>query len=136
MKVLIDCNVLLDVGLRRMPWFHDSGMVVRLAQRRVVTGFVAWHSVANVHYVARRENSAEAKELITALIRFLEVAPVDHADMEYALGLKMSDLEDAMQSAAAVACRAAHIVTRNTRDFKHSPVPAITPAEFLKTIGS
>jgi len=135
-RVLLDCNVLLDVGLRRMPWFHDSSTVVRLAQRRAVTGFVAWHSVANVHYVARRENGAEARELIAALIRFIEVAPVAHADMEYALGLEMSDLEDAMQAAAAVACRASRIVTRNTRHFKHSPVPAVSPAEFLKTLRS
>lgn len=135
MRVLLDCDVLLDVGLRRMPWFHDSGAVFRLAQRRAVTGFVGWHSVANVHYIARRQDGVDARGFVAALIRFLEVAPVGHADMEFALEQDMTDLEDAMQAAAAVACRAARIVTRNTRHFKNSPVLAVTPKDFLASVG-
>ena len=40
----------------------------------------------------------------------------------------MTDFEDAMQVAAARACEADFIVTRNERDFAESPIPTLTPA--------
>lgn len=136
MRALIDCNVLLDVGLDRMPWADASSAVLKLALRRRYDGFVAWHSLSTVDYLAKREESLEPRAFISGLLDFLEVAPVGQADMQYALELEMPDLEDAMQAAAAVACRASRIVTRNTSDFTDSPVPAVTPAEFLQAHGS
>ena len=136
MRALIDCNVLLDVGLDRMPWADASSAVLKLALRRRYDGFVAWHSLSTVDYLAKREESLEPRAFISGLLDFLEVAPVGQADMQYALELEMRDLEDAMQAAAAVACRASRIITRNTRDFTSSPVPAVTPAEFLQAYAS
>ncbi len=48
------------------------------------------------------------------------------------LTLGVRDLEDALQIGAAMAWKAAFIITRNERDFKASPIPAISPAAFLK----
>lgn len=42
--------------------------------------------------------------------------------------------EDALQVAAARACGARRIVTRNLKDYKHSPIPAISPAEALSEL--
>jgi hypothetical protein len=44
----------------------------------------------------------------------------------------MSDFEDALQAAAALAFGARCIVTRNTSDYRRSPVLAIAPAELIK----
>ena len=41
------------------------------------------------------------------------------------------DLEDAMQSAAAIAGSCDLIVTRDEKGFIHSPIPAISPEDFL-----
>lgn len=49
-----------------------------------------------------------------------------------ALDWPMPDLEDALQAAAAVACGARAVITRNERDFEGSPVPAKTPEAFLR----
>jgi hypothetical protein len=46
----------------------------------------------------------------------------------------MPDLEDALQAAAALAWRADVIVTRNLDDYRHSPVPAVAPLEFLRRV--
>lgn len=43
----------------------------------------------------------------------------------------MTDFEDAMQVAAARACGSQYIITRNARDFTHSPIPAIGPQHAL-----
>ena len=43
-----------------------------------------------------------------------------------------SDFEDCLQEECAVAISADYIVTRNTKDFASSRVPAILPDEFLE----
>lgn len=43
----------------------------------------------------------------------------------------MADFKDVLQVACARACGARHIATRNTRDFRRSPIRAISPAEAL-----
>ena len=45
--------------------------------------------------------------------------------------LNRSDFENALQVAAAHACGADCIVTRNIRDFKDSSILVYTPASFL-----
>ena len=49
---------------------------------------------------------------------------------------RQDDFEDAVQSAIAERIRADYIVTRNIRDFGKSAVPAVTPAEVLKSQGT
>jgi hypothetical protein len=46
----------------------------------------------------------------------------------------MDDYEDALQAAAALAFGGGFIVTRNIADYRRSPVPAISPAEFMKKV--
>ncbi|MCL1843449.1 MAG: PIN domain-containing protein, partial [Defluviitaleaceae bacterium] len=53
------------------------------------------------------------------------------ADVSFALASDITDLEDAVVSFAAKRIKADYIVTRNTKDFTNSPVPAMTPADFL-----
>jgi hypothetical protein len=63
------------------------------------------------------------------------VAPTDSEAFRFAVSLPLADLEDAMQVAAARACGALYIATRNVADFRRSPVPARTPAALLDEIG-
>jgi putative N-acetylmannosamine-6-phosphate epimerase len=51
-----------------------------------------------------------------------------------ALDLGFADLEDAMQTAAAMLFGAQAIVTRNIRDYRHSPIKADTPESVLKLL--
>ena len=71
--------------------------------------------------------TGDTRDFIAELIQFVAVAPADTAALRYALSLPLADFEDAMQVAAARACGARHIVTRNVRDFARSPIPATTP---------
>ena len=47
----------------------------------------------------------------------------------------MKDMDAALQCAAALAFDALWIVSRNVKDYKNSPIPAITPAKFLTEAG-
>jgi predicted nucleic acid-binding protein len=46
----------------------------------------------------------------------------------------MTDLEDAVQAAAAKIAGIKLIVTRNIRDFHHSPVLTVQPEVFLEKL--
>jgi hypothetical protein len=59
------------------------------------------------------------------------VVPTASEDFRFAVTLSMPGLEDAMQVAAARACGARWIASRNLADFERSPVPARSPADLL-----
>jgi predicted nucleic acid-binding protein len=65
------------------------------------------------------------------LLRYFEVAGTTHRELKRARRLDWPDFEDAVVAAAAESYSCTHIVTRNVRDFRDSPVPALTPEEFL-----
>jgi hypothetical protein len=48
--------------------------------------------------------------------------------------LPLGDFEDALVASVAEATGSDYIVTRNVSDFAGSPVPALTPTEFLEAI--
>jgi predicted nucleic acid-binding protein len=135
MIVLIDTDVLIDVALDRRPFSEPAGRLLDALQERRAEGYVAWHSVSNFYYmVSPRNGSPGAKDFIRDLLRFVDVSPTGTRDVVYAIGLRMADFEDALQCAAAVACEADVIATRNFRDYRNSPVPARKPQAVLTTI--
>lgn len=131
MRLLIDINVLLDVALQR-PGAPASAQVLAQCGRQH-EAWLAWHSVATLAYLIERQLSAiSARDFIRSLLAWAEVAKTGRPDALAALELPMADFEDALQAAAAMACGASIIVTRNERDFIASPVPALTPDAFLQ----
>jgi predicted nucleic acid-binding protein len=129
MKILLDCDVLLDVALNRQPFAHRSAEVLRWAESGG-EAVIAWHSLSNCAYLLKDNG----RRFIGGLLRIVDVAQVSTAEARRALVLPMSDLEDAMQAASALAAGADFIITRNLRDYRQSPVPALTPAAFLEKL--
>ena len=88
--------------------------------------------MSNLYYlVAPARGDAVTRDFILDLTRFLSIASTNTGALRYAASLPLRDFEDAMQVAAAHACGAQHIVTRNLRDFRRSPIPAVSPQEAL-----
>ena len=130
--LLIDSDVLIDAALLREPYAAASMSLLDEVREGRERACIAWHTISNFHYVVARERDAPyARHFIADLIEFVEVVRTDTADVRYALDLPMADFEDALQAAAARACGARSIVTRNVRDFARSPVPAVTPGAAL-----
>ncbi len=129
---LIDTDVILDDALDRYPHSDYSVAFLRQVERTRTEAFIAWHTVSNVYYLVTRERGAEfSRRFIMDLIDYVKIAETNTESIRYAAALEMRDFEDAMQVAAAHACGARHIVTRNIRDFAGSPIPAIAPREAL-----
>ncbi len=130
--ILVDTDVLLDAALTREPHAALAKELLRRLERSREEAFVAWHTISNLFYVMdRASRGADARDFILELMSFVQVAPTSTEAVRYAASLPMPDFEDAMQAAAARACGARNIITRNIKDFERSPVPAITPQEAL-----
>jgi predicted nucleic acid-binding protein len=131
MRVLLDTDVLLDVALKRDPYFARAADVMRWAQDEPGQAALAWHSLSNIAYLVR----PDARKFIDHILQFVEVATVGSREARQAIGLPMIDLEDALQAAAAFTFDATFIVTRNVKDYRRSPIPAVTPTRFLEEVG-
>ena len=130
MRLLLDTNIILDVVFQRPGEPASSALITSCGSQN--QALLAWHSVATLTYLIERErNAAMAREVITDLLTWAQVATTGHADALQALLLPMADFEDALQVCAAQACGADYVITRNQRDFVKSPVPALTPEGFL-----
>ena len=131
MRVLFDTDLLLDVALRRAEFFTHSAAVLQWAESHPGGAAVAWHSLANLSYLLR----PDARPFIRELLEFVEVPATGTEAVMQAIGFPMNDLEDALQAAAALTFGASYIVTRNISDYRRSPVPAMSPTEFIKEVG-
>ncbi len=133
MNVLFDTDVLIDVALNREPFVEASAKVVDAAERKLFRAFIAWHSISNFYYiVTSASKESDARSFIRELLQFVSISSTTRETSMYALNLKMPDLEDAMQAAAAHSCNAERIITRNIRHYKKSPILAQAPGEFLQ----
>lgn len=132
MRILIDTNLFLDVLLEREGLVDESQAVLDWCGSPPGDAWLAWHSLANLYYVgAKTVGKRLALEFMDEVLAVFEVCPSDTAAARAARTLSMADFEDALQAIAAQRAGATLIVTRNRKDYRHSPVPAATPAEFL-----
>ena len=133
--ILLDTDVLIDVALDREPHAAAAAEVLERIELGVERAAIAWHSVSNLHYLVEpARGDAGTREFIAELVAFVSVASTDTDSIRFAAGLPMDDFEDAMQAAAARACGARCIVTRNLRDYERSPIPALSPQDLLNEL--
>ena len=130
--ILLDTDVLIDIALDRRPHASSASELLDRIEHGAESACIAWHSVSNLYYiVAPARGGVSTRDFIVELTRFVGVAITDTEALRYAAALPMADFEDAMQVAAARACGARHIVTRNVRDYERSPIRAVDSQEAL-----
>jgi len=127
MRALIDSGILLDVALARRPFLANSLKVLQWAEDHGEAAIV-WHSITNCAYLLEKNG----REFLRGLLEIVEVVPTGKASALTGLKLPMKDLEDALQAVAAEEWKAQWIITRNTRDYRHSPVAAISARQFVQ----
>ena len=135
MRVLIDTNVFLDYVLERQPFHADAAAIILHLADEDFLGYVSAITPVNVYYFGRKMKNAEhARKAVRRLVRLVEIARTDKQVLQDAFALDFADYEDAVQCASAMAENLDGIVTRNAKDFKNSPIPVYSPAEFLEIL--
>lgn len=136
-KVLIDSDVILDLLLDREPFGTQSERIFESLATERIQGYVSVAALLNIYYIVRKALGRNtALDCVRRLLETdgLEVFAVDKRHVQTALNSAMTDFEDAVQAAVAEVAEIDMIVTRNKRDFRQSPVPAVLPEEFLETL--
>ena len=135
MRLLIDVNILLDVLQARKPHLRESSLIWKLCETRQVEGYVPALSFANLVYIMRKEMDAKKiEETLKSLSLIFNIADLKASDLKDTADLHWDDFEDAVQSVTASRIGADYIITRNTKDFKESKIPAKTPVDLLSTL--
>lgn len=132
MNVMIDLNVFLDLFQERLPHYHNSSQVLTMALNEEITGVIAGHSLTTLFYLVSKFSGREkAFEVVDWVLGRFDVESADKDGFRHARTFDMKDYEDAVVVTCAQNANCDYIVTRNTPDFKNSPIPSVTPGEFL-----
>jgi predicted nucleic acid-binding protein len=131
--LFLDTNILIDLIADRQPFSKHAIAVFKLKEENKIVLYTSSHSIATTHYLMKKYLSESAlNEVISSLLDFLIVLPVDVEVLKRALLSKTKDFEDAIQIVCAAKNEQMNfIITRNLKDFKQSSVKAISPDEFL-----
>ena len=133
MRVLFDANVILTYLTKREDPFGQAidGLFQACTLDRL-EGFVALHTLSIAWYVLRGIPSIHRRMKMTSMCGLLGLATTDMESVQKALGnSSFPDFEDNLQDCCAQTVGADYIVTANLKDYAHSVVPAVTPAELL-----
>lgn len=134
MRILIDTNIVLDILLRREPFFESSYGALKQATTNNTECLLSATAVTDIFYLLRKGlgDTNQAKRALEHLLQLIMVADVLELDIQAALSDSMPDFEDSVVHSVAVRNKADYIITRNIRDFIGTTVPAITPQDFIK----
>lgn len=135
MKLFLDANVVLDLILKRQPFFDNIAKIITVAENKSHKLYVSSVTFVNVNYIACKYT--DKKKVIESLkmLRILfDVLSVSEIEIDKALFSNFNDFEDAVQHYCAVKNNCDYIITRDLKDFKNSEIPVMTPAEFLVSL--
>lgn len=78
MRVLIDTNIVLDVMLKREPFYKLSLEILRLAKKDDVKEYVSASAITDIYYLAYRQlrDKRMVKKLMKELLTVVSVASV------------------------------------------------------------
>ncbi len=138
-RVFWDTNALLDILLRREPFFASTAQVWLKTEAGELEGMVSIPSLTTVFYLI--EKSADrrtARSAVRTLCRVLQAVDSPAKAARLALESRQRDFEDAVQYHTARLAGADCVMTRNVRDFlrgQEGGIPVLTPEELLRALG-
>lgn len=133
MRVFLDTNILLDLICESEPHYQSALDVLDSCDRLGASVYLAWHTLSNAFYIiSKTHDRTLALKALEEALDLMEIVTTGHADARQAFSYGMTDLEDALQVAAAAAAKADFLITRDTTGFRVSPVSVISPSEFAQ----
>ena len=132
MNVLADTHVILDVILKREPYFAASYEIMNLAVQDKVCVMITASSVTDIYYLLRKsgKDDISSRHALSQLFSIARLADVRAEDIHRALQSSVADFEDAVAVEVARRNDCKVIVTRNIKDFSGSVIPATLPQDF------
>lgn len=133
MNCMIDTNVILDVLLKREPFYEDSRGVLLLCEEKKINGFIPASSATDIFYLVRKtlKSTERAYEALGHLLNIVRILTVTNADVNQAFLRRAPDFEDCLLATCAASNGCDCIVTRNEKDFRDFDIALYSPEEIL-----
>ena len=137
-NIFLDTNVIIDFLGDRRPFSLLAAKIFNYSLQGKVKVFISAVSYNNIYYILRQSlTNRETIKLLDELCEMTEIADVTKAIIKKSLKTDFKDFEDAIQYNCALSInKIDFIVTRDTKDFKNSVLPVLTPEEALSSLES
>lgn len=132
-KVLFDTNIILDIALKRNPYFQKALLLFGLINENKIAANITATTITDIYYITKKTTGHElALEFISNLVETVDIIGINKDIIQTALESNIKDFEDAVQISAASFATIDCIITRNKKDFINSQIEIVTPTEFLE----
>ena len=137
-SIFLDTNVLIDFFADRKPFSIEAARLFNYSIKKKINLYISAVSYNNIYYILRQSCShIETIKILTELNEWTVVIDVSKEIINKSLKSDFRDFEDAIQYNCAKSLKKIDfIVTRDTKDFKTSSLPILTPKEAVTLIES
>jgi predicted nucleic acid-binding protein len=135
-SIFLDTNVLIDFLADRKPFSIEAAKLLNYSFKKKTNIYISAVSYNNIYYIIRQSFShVETIKMLTELNEWTDIVDVSKDIINKSLKSDFKDFEDAIQYNCAKSLnKIDFIVTRNTKDFKTSLLPILSPKEALTLI--
>lgn len=131
-KLFIDTDIILDIVLKREPFFTYSQKVLSLIERNYFSGFTSSLIIANCYYIINSNRDEKtALKTISKLRSIINVLPFTDKEIGESLNSRFKDFEDGVQYFIALNNSINNLITRNISDYRNLDINVLTPKDFL-----
>jgi predicted nucleic acid-binding protein len=135
-RVFLDTDIILDLLLKREPFFPAAADLFLAVQDGRIGGCVSPLIFSNLFYILRQKMpGSEALSALRKLKLLVRVLPMDERILDLALASSFTDFEDALQYYTALAHDLGAVVTRNKKDYREAKLPILDARECLELFG-
>ena len=136
--LFIDTDVIIDFLIDRKPYSREAAIIFTLIEQKKLKGYASSLTFSNLYYVLRKlESHKKVISKLDSLSKILIILKVEEQTIRNALASGFPDFEDSIQYYCAIESKKIDsIITRNTKDYKNSEIPVMTPEDYLVTVSS
>jgi len=137
-SIFLDTNVLIDFFADRKPFSIEAARLFNYSFKKKISIYISAVSYNNIYYILRQSCShSETIKMLTELSEWTDIIDVSKDIINKSIKSNFKDFEDAIQYNCAKSLnKIDFIVTRDTKDFKTSSLPILTPKEAVTLIES
>lgn len=134
-KVFVDSDILLDLFLKREPFYIYSKGLLSDEIKEQVDICTSTLIIANIHYVISKNiNKTSALIATRSLMNITKVLPFKAEHINSAVEEQHTDFEDSIQYYIAKQNNCDLVISRNIKHYKKFDLPVSTAEDFLRRI--
>jgi predicted nucleic acid-binding protein len=133
-KALIDTNIIIDIALKRQPFYLEAIQLFRKINEQKISAFISASAITDIFYILKKSNGKDQTlTFLIDLLNIIDIVDVNKSAIIQALYSGWKDFEDAVQAQVAIENGLDIIITRNPQDYRNlQSLQVLSPHDFLE----